>query len=112
MLRAGGAFLRGDLATAADAVRAAQAQLSLLDDFHTGTFQFLQMHLHRHAGRRTEMVQAAEAGLAAFERADWAAGVVALRRELARWSMVSGDSGEATRRFQAIAAAATGAACW
>ena len=103
VLQAGGAFLRGDLAAAADVLRAAQTHLSLLDDFHTGMFQFLQMHLHRHAGRRTEMVQAAEAGLAAFERADWAAGVVALRRELARLSMVSGDSQEATRRFQAIA---------
>jgi LuxR family maltose regulon positive regulatory protein len=103
VLQAGGAFLRNDLATAANVLRTAQARLPLLDDFHAGAYQFLQMHLHRYAGRRTEMVQAAEAGLAAFERADWAAGVVALRRELARWSMTNGDSEDATRRFQAIA---------
>jgi LuxR family transcriptional regulator, maltose regulon positive regulatory protein len=104
VLQAGGALVLGDLTAAADAVNAVQPQLALLDDFHTGAFQFLQMHLHKHAGHHAAMVQAAETALAAFERADWTAGVVALRRELARWSMISGESQEATQRFQAIAA--------
>ncbi len=104
VLQAGGAFMLGDPAKVADAIRSAELQLTFLDDFHIGIIHFLQMHLHRAAEHRTTMLVAAEAALAAFERAAWGTGIVALQRELARWSMISGDSKEASRRFHLIAA--------
>lgn len=104
VLRSGQAYLQHDLAGAAMYVSQAQAYRSYLDNFHTGTIHFVQMHLHGSAGEHAALVQEAEAALAAFEQAGWSAGMVALRRELARKSMFSGDSGEATRRFQALVA--------
>ena len=98
------AFRLRDLAGAAAYVSQAQAHLPHLDPFHAGALHFVQMHLHSYAGEHTAIVQAAEAALAAFEQAGWAAGMVALRRELARKSMVSGNGGEATSRFQALVA--------
>jgi len=103
-LRSGQAYLQHDLAGAAAYVSQAQACRPHLDNFHTGTLHFVQMHLHGYAGEQSAMVEEAEAALAAFERAGWSAGMVALRRELARKSMFSGASGEATRQFQALVA--------
>lgn len=100
VLRAGSLFIQRDLAATADAVGQAQPFSSQLDDVHSGVLSFLQMRLHDLNGRHEEMTQAAEAALAAFERSDFVIGAVALRRELARWAMASGNSDEARRRFE------------
>ena len=104
VLQAGGAFLRGDLAAAADGSRAAQAHLSLLDDFHTGYAPISSDASPQICWPPHRDGAGGGGGPGSVRAADWAAGVVALRRALARLSMVSGDSREATRRFQAIAA--------
>lgn len=104
VLRSGYAYLQHDLAGAAAFVEQVQAYWPHLDNFHAGTIHFVQMHLHSAAGKHTAMEQAAEAALAAYEQSGWSAGIVALRRELARKSMFSGNSAEATRWFQALVA--------
>lgn len=100
VLRAAGFYLRRDLPAAAADVRLVENHLSYLDDFHLGLLRFLQMHLHGYAGRPSDSMQAAEAAQAAFERAGFAWGAVAVSRERAKWSMHQGDSAEATRLFR------------
>ena len=102
VLTTGSSFMQRDFGAAASYAEQVQAQFSLLDVFHAGLFHFLQMHLYHYEGRRVQAFQAAEAALTAFERADIVVGEVALRRELARWSMRGGDSAEANRRFQKL----------
>ena len=102
VLTMGSSFIQRDFGAAASYAEQVQAQFSLLDVFHAGLFHFLQMHLYHYEGRRVQAVQAAEAALTAFERADIVGGEVALRRELARWSMRGGDSAEANRRFEEL----------
>ncbi len=102
VLRGGGFFIQRDFAAASDAVSQAQAFESYLDDFHFGSLRFIQMRLHSYEGRQAEMLKCAEAALAAFERADIAVGAMALRRELARWSMVGGHGSEASGRFREL----------
>ncbi len=48
------------------------------------------------------MLQAAERAQAAFVRADFLIGTIAVQRQLAKWSMDRGNSQEATRRFHAL----------
>lgn len=102
VLRAINLYMQSDYTAAANVVRQALANLPSLDDFHIGTLNFLQMRLHGNEGRHEEMVRAANAALAAFERADFTVGTLALSRELARWSMYSGDGREASHRFRQL----------
>jgi LuxR family maltose regulon positive regulatory protein len=80
----------------------AQAHVAHLDEFHRAMLRFVEMALHGYAGRMAEMEQAAEAVLEAFERIGFDLGNVGLRRELAKWSMRAGNSGQATRRFEEL----------
>lgn len=102
VLRAVTLYMQSDNTAAANVANQAQANLPSLDDFHIGTLNFLQMRLHGNEGRHEEMIRAADAALAAFERAGFTVGTLALSRELARWFMYSGDSREASHRFRQL----------
>lgn len=74
----------------------------LLSDTLRGLMYFLQMHLMRYEGRNVEMQRSATDALAAFARAGFEYGRIALQRELANWSMRNGHSLDAARQFDAI----------
>jgi LuxR family maltose regulon positive regulatory protein len=102
VLQEGGSFIKGDLAAAASFAEQARPLVSYLDELHSGLFYFLQVHLYNYSGRSLEAERSAEIALAAFARAEFAAGAVALRRELAKWSMRKGNAREAGVRFQEL----------
>lgn len=79
-----------------------QSYEHFLSDTLRGLMYFLKMHLMRYEGRNVEMQRCASVALAAFARAGFEYGRVALQRELANWSMRSGHSLEAARQFDAI----------
>jgi len=60
------------------------------------------MHLKSHAGDHAAAARCGDQALAAYGRAGFALGTVAVQRELARWSMRCGDSRAATQLFQAL----------
>ncbi len=100
VLNACGLFIQRDLAAAMDVALQAHTVRAFLDDFHFGTLHFLLMQLHSFAGRGAEMAPCAEAALEAFLRSDFTLGALAVRREMARWSMAHGDSAQASRQFR------------
>jgi LuxR family maltose regulon positive regulatory protein len=102
VMRAGGSYLNRDSLTASEYLHQAQANTAYLDDFHLGCFHALQMVLHRAAGQQQQGLRSAEASLAAFTRADYVTGTVALQRELAKMHMQYGDRAEANRMFKEI----------
>jgi LuxR family maltose regulon positive regulatory protein len=95
-------FLERDITSLAKVVDQAESYLPCLDDFHLGTLRFQQMLLQRAAGRRAEMFRTADQAIAAFRRAGYGGGILALGRELARTSVAAGDSQEANLRFQGL----------
>ncbi len=96
------AFTERDLIKAWEYLVLVQSYEHLLSDTLRGLMYFLQVHLMRYEGRHVEMQRCAAAALAAFTRAGFDYGRVALQRELANWSMRSGHSLEAARQFDAI----------
>ena len=90
VLQSGIAWLEDDLTAAVASLDELRGFPHDLADEYAGTLQFVRMHLHRHAGDERSMAQAAQAALAAYERAGFWLGAVALRREQARWMMSRG----------------------
>ncbi len=101
-LNMGSSFMQRDIGAATSYAEQAQIHSALLDDIHAGLLHFMQMHLANYEGNRTQAQQSAEKALAAFVSGGFVVGEVALRRELAKWSMRSGNSAEANRRFQEL----------
>lgn len=98
-------FLLRQLDATRDTSRQAQPMLAVLDNLYVGIYQFIQMHLHGNQGKHTDMVTAAQIGMAAFEQAGFATGVTAMRRELAKGSMRAGNGAEAARMFEQLCSA-------
>ena len=96
------AWHEDDLTAAAAYLDEAGGFAHELADEYAGTLHFAWMHLHRHAGDDGSMAQAAEAALAAYERAGFWLGAVALRREQARRTMSRGRAAAAVRQFDEI----------
>jgi LuxR family maltose regulon positive regulatory protein len=92
----------GDLAAVEATAEAARTRAAELDNFASGMLDFLLMHLRRYAGRHIEADQHAARAISAFEQEGFAAGVVAVRRELARFAFRHGQSSEANRLFATI----------
>ncbi len=103
VLRATGAFIRGDLPGAANGAQLAAPCRAHLDDLHRAIYEFLRMHLAGHARDWAEVERCGAVALGDFERAGFEAGTVALRRELAKWSMLRGDAAQASTRFRELA---------
>ena len=102
VLSAANMFVRGELSAATEFIHKAKAHQHYLDDFHLGTLHFLQMHLYSQSGMLAEIVNASEAALYCFTRADFSPGVLAVRRELARCSMWIGRCDEANHKFREL----------
>jgi DNA-binding CsgD family transcriptional regulator len=102
VLRGAVCYRQGDLAAAGRFMAEATAYSEAMTALFAGTFEFLQMHLQQYAGRHAAAAQCGERALAAFARANFSLGILALRRELARWSMRSARSDEAAQRFQEL----------
>jgi LuxR family maltose regulon positive regulatory protein len=86
----------------AEAAAQAQTYVHHMDDFTFGTLCFVQMHHHSLKGAYAEAWECAEAALAVYQRAGFAAGVVALQRELAIKVMRRGHARTASDRFRAL----------
>ncbi len=102
VLQSGIAWLEDDLTAAVASLDELRGFPHDLADEYAGTLQFVRMHLYRHAGDERSMAQAAQAALAAYERAGFWLGAVALRREQARWMMSRGRAHVAGRHFDEI----------
>lgn len=102
VLRAAVAFLHVDHAAARRYLEQAAPYRAQLSDLVAGAADFVAMHLQHHAGQHADASHSAERALAAFTQAEFAVGTVAIRRELARWSMRSGHSADAARRFHEL----------
>ncbi len=100
--RAARCYLLHDFEAAAGAVDKVRSDTGLMDDFTRGTLNFLQMRLEDVERPSEAAVQYAEQALAAYRRAGFVAGTVAVRRELARRAMHSGHARIATDRFQTL----------
>jgi ATP/maltotriose-dependent transcriptional regulator MalT len=84
----------------AETIAQALSSVHLLDDFMAASLYFLHMHLGFAQGRDAEAAMMGERAVAAHMRAQFGAGVVAIRRELAKWAMRRGDADEADRRIR------------
>ena len=96
------AYKQGDYAAARHHLAEAGRYEAKLSGLITGVQAFLQMHLKHYAGEYSAASRHARHALAAFERARFSLGVVAVRREMARWSMRRGRGEEASLRFQEL----------
>lgn len=104
IMSAGSAFMHKELAEARRLLDQA-APTETIADLIVGLAYFLRMHLHRYAGEHTAALECADHAIGAFERTGFSLGTVAIRREMARWSMRLGDGKAATRQFNALFAA-------
>ena len=95
-------FRQGDLAATGRHLAQAERYIDAMPDHIAGSVEFMQMHLAHHEGKHELASQHAAHALDAYSQADFALGIVAVQRELARWSMRRGKSAEATRRFQEL----------
>lgn len=93
-------WISEDYEAADDTALAALSYEPALDGIAAGTLHFLLAHLCHKAGQHTNAETHAQQAMAAYDRADFRLGRVALMRELARWHMLLGDGDEAARRFR------------
>ena len=96
------AYLHGNHKAAARRLAEAEPYVPSAPAHIAGTYWFLQMHLNHLAGDYATALRCSDHALAAFARVEFHLGVVAIQRELARWSMLRGDSAEARGRTRAL----------
>ena len=102
VLCGGAHMIARDIDAAASFARQAQPYAAALDDLAAGLLNFLQMHLRNSEGKQSAMLQAADQAQAAFLRADFLIGMIAVQRQVGHWSMDCGDSQKATLIFHEI----------
>ncbi len=96
------AYRRDDYDAARRDLNQADRYAAMLPGLVGGVAAFLHMHLKHYEGDHNRATHHARQALAAFDRADFSLGVVAVRREMARWSMRLGRSKEASLQFREL----------
>lgn len=102
VLHAAVAYRQGELDTVRMAVADAADRIDCLPDHLAGILAFLRLHVMRLGGNHAAAAESATAAIAAFDRAGFVLGTIAVRREAARWSMRSGRSDQAAAQFATI----------
>lgn len=76
--------------------------LDALSNHIVGIYWFLHMHLKHQLGQHESALRSGDQVLAAFTRAGFDRGVIAVQREMAMWCTRLGDSTEASRISEAL----------
>lgn len=100
VLQAGADYLQHDQTAATKHLEKARRCLDQLDDFGRGTYYFIRLNLLAADGTIEEVTRYANEAITAYGRAGFSAGVISLRREVARKAMHRGSAGEANELFR------------
>lgn len=104
LYRACDAFVEGQTSSAIALVEQVQSRSHALDRLLAGVLEFLWMHLSIYAADEAVPLRHAKRALASFKAVNFATGVIAVRREMAKLAARAGRSAEASREFDRIAA--------